>query len=376
MRPRLPIVARARSAALTAAAAMLSPIALPVTLAALPVALLVAAPAHAQDEGALRRAFEGRTITLRVDMPATSQGVDVFPRRDMPVDFRQVAQRLKDNGTAIKMGQPVMITKVVVKKNSHVEFQLGGGGYGTFGDWATNGTDVSATRVGESQEERDLRGAIKNASDRDEKRRLERQLSSMRGERERDNARTAAEAQQANLAREASIRSKRAEAGSRFNIRFEGGLPPEALTPEGIARALAEYADFSQVPAVAATLAAGAQAPAAAGSAGTAASAPSAGTAVALGGPKFVRTLAAGPAAASGTAAAAPSAAPAAGGIAALRKGLSLVEVEQLLGPAATASEGKDGSLTITRRTYRPDGAQVQARFVGGVLVDYAITPR
>jgi hypothetical protein len=37
--------------------------------------------ALAQNEGALRAAFEGRTITLKIDMPATSQGVDVFPPR-------------------------------------------------------------------------------------------------------------------------------------------------------------------------------------------------------------------------------------------------------------------------------------------------------
>ena len=32
--------------------------------------------------------------------------------------------------------------------------------------------------------------------------------------------------------------------------------------------------------------------------------------------------------------------------------------------------------MTVTRRTYRPEGAQVTASFVAGVLVDYAITPR
>ncbi|GJG86086.1 hypothetical protein tb265_12670 [Gemmatimonadetes bacterium T265] len=315
---------------------------------AVAAAAQTAAPhaAAAQDEGALRRAFEGRSVTLRIDMPATSQGVDVRPQEDMPVDFRQVADRLKDNGTAVKTGQSVMVTKVVVKK-SHIEFQLGGGGYGTFGDWMTSGSSVSTTNAGESKEERDLRDAAKHASD-DEKKRLERQADALRSTRERENGRAQAEAQQANLAREAGIRSKRLEAGSRFNIRYKDGIPADGLTPAGVARALSQYADFSNVPG--------------AGAVTVASAAPGASVAA------FAATGAA--------AGAARSAAAPAGGIGGLRKGLSLAEVEALLGPAATAAESKDGSMTVTKRTYRPEGAQVAASFVGGVLVDYAITPR
>ena len=73
--------------------------------------------AAAQNEAALRAAFEGKTVAVRIDMPATSQGVSVYPQDAMPVNFREVAQRLKDNGTALKMGAQVMVTKVVVKKD-------------------------------------------------------------------------------------------------------------------------------------------------------------------------------------------------------------------------------------------------------------------
>jgi hypothetical protein len=55
---------------------------------------------------------------------------------------------------------------------------------------------------------------------------------------------------------------------------------------------------------------------------------------------------------------------------------MTLAEVEALYGPAATASEAKDGSMTVAKRSYRTESAQVSASFVGGVLVDYAITPR
>jgi hypothetical protein len=303
----------------------------------------VASTAAAQNETALRTAFEGRTITLRIDMPATSQGVDVFPQESMPVDFREVAQRLKDNGTAIKMGQPVMVTKVVVKKD-HIEFQLGGGGYGTFGDWMTNGSNVSTVSTGETQEEKDLRAQIKNASG-DEKKRLQRELDKQRSTRERENATAAAEAQQANIAREASIRTKRLEAGSRFNVRYKHGIPTEALTPDAVMKSLAQYADFTGI----------------AGAPSTVASAPNT-SAATPGGAKSV----------------APSAerAAAAVGISALKKGMSLADVEAALGPAATATEAKEGAMTVTKRTYRTDGTNVSASFVGGVLIDYSITPR
>jgi hypothetical protein len=328
----------------------------------------VVTTAAAQNEGALRAAFEGRSVTLRIDMPATSQGVDVYPQDGMPVNFREVAQRLKDNGTGVKTGQSVMVTKVAVKKQ-HIEFQLGGGGYGTFMDWATNGNDVTAVGANETAQERSLRESLKGASG-DDKKRLQRELDGLRSARQRENTRAQAEAQQANLAREASIRAKRLDAGSRFNIRFRNGLPPEALTPEGVARALAQYADFANVPAVASAVA-----PAATPN-GMPGAAPAAAP------PAGVRAFASHVAnAAPGGAAAQPAAAvsaPAAaqGGVGALRKGMALADVEALLGPAATASETRDGSMTVTRRTYRPEGAQVQARFVAGVLVDYAITPR
>ncbi|MEO7512064.1 MAG: hypothetical protein ABIZ91_09935 [Gemmatimonadaceae bacterium] len=44
-------------------------------------------------------------------MPATSKVIDVFPNEPMPVNWREVADRLKESGTALKMGQSVMITK-------------------------------------------------------------------------------------------------------------------------------------------------------------------------------------------------------------------------------------------------------------------------
>ena len=99
--------------------------------------LFAGLPVNAQSEGALRQYFEGMTVVVKMDMPGTSDGVSVHPGRSMPVDFRKVALAMKQYGIGLHQGQSVMITKVHLKKK-HIEFQLGGGGYGTFGDIMTN----------------------------------------------------------------------------------------------------------------------------------------------------------------------------------------------------------------------------------------------
>lgn len=313
----------------------------------------VSQSAMAQNEAALRAAFEGKSVTVKVDMPATSKGIDVFPQESMPVNWREVANRMKEFGTALKPGQQVMITKVVVKKDSHIEFQLGGGGWGTFGDFMNSSSSVSAESEGESKEERDLKARIKQAQGPTERKRLEKDLANLRGERERENSRARAEAAQANEAREANLRVKRAESGSRFNIRYRNGIPPYSLTPEGVAEALAPYAEIAGMPVAAAQ----------GGAVNGGAARPAAGNSFA-------------PAANAATPASAAPAASTASGLNALKKGLAVAEVEALLGPAATANEVQEGSMTVMKRTYKVDGKKVTASFVGGVLIDYAITPQ
>ena len=288
---------------------------------------LAASSALAQGEYALRTAFEGKTVTVKLDMPGTSRGVDVYPQEAIPVSFRDVADRTKDFTVALKMGQQVMVTKIVVKRDL-IEFQLGGGGYGTLFDNA--GSDISASEAGESQRERALRDSVKTAPNAAKKKAFERELNDTRAARERENTQARAQAAQANELREVNLRSKRSVSGSRFNIRYKPAVPSDAMTPEGVMQALAAYVDF---PGASMT-----NAPTAAGNAGSR---------------------------------------PAAGGsaLASVRQGLLLAEVEALLGPANTASESKEGVLTLMKRSYIRDGKKVLASFVNGVLIDYAIGP-
>src|SRR3982750_4065650 len=252
---------------------------------------LLAHTAGAQNESVLRQAFEGKVVTVRIDMPATSKGVDVYPLDPVAVDFREVAQRLKDNSTSLRIGQQVMVTKVLVKKNSHIEFQLGGGGYGTLGDNPSDGSGIDAVSQGETKAEKALRDSIKKAPGPTKRKQFEKELASLRSERERENARAEAEAKQARSGIGATLRAKRGESGSRFNVRYRNGIPSDALTPDGLMRVLSQYVEFG-----------------------------AAGGAVASGGGSRPTT------------------------ITAIRKGLLLEEVEGLLGPAATADEKKEGT--------------------------------
>ena len=57
-------------------------------------------------------------------MPRTSSGVNVYPERAQPLDYREYSERLKNYGVALAGGSCVEIKQLKVKSN-HVELQLG-----------------------------------------------------------------------------------------------------------------------------------------------------------------------------------------------------------------------------------------------------------
>ena len=101
----------------------------------LPVCLVAVstAPLYAQSEPELRDFFEGKSVVVKLDMPATQEGIDVFPDARRAIDFAAYSARLKATGIAIRNGDSVLVTRVRVKEKL-IEFQLAGGGFGTFGD--------------------------------------------------------------------------------------------------------------------------------------------------------------------------------------------------------------------------------------------------
>ncbi|MBI3402179.1 MAG: hypothetical protein HY048_12230 [Acidobacteria bacterium] len=62
-------------------------------------------PAAAQNEAALKAAFEGRRVTVRIDMPGTSDGVDVNADAKAAIDFPRYRDDLKRYGIALHAGE-------------------------------------------------------------------------------------------------------------------------------------------------------------------------------------------------------------------------------------------------------------------------------
>ncbi len=276
-------------------------------------------PAVAQSEDRLRTFFEGKTVRVKIEMPGTEDGVDVYPGTEHPIDFPKHATRLKRAGTALRRGDEVLVTKVKVKKDL-IEFQLGGGGYGTFGDDAS--PNVFVPSAPKTEREKNLEKDLEKTSDPTQRRKMSEELDALRRDRQRENARNQAEAAQAKQTKETNIRQRRLEGGSRFNLRYKPAVPSEALTPDGVMAALAEYLDFSPI--------VGERAPEPA-----------------------------------------PRADSPRGD---LRKGLTVDEVDALLGRPDAITQRTEGTLKVSTSTYRTRDRAVTAEFVEGVLIRFTIT--
>lgn len=292
--------------------------------------LVVPGALHAQSEAALREYFEGRTVQVKLAMPGTEDGVDIYPGTSKPLDYPRHASRLKQYGTAIKPGTGALVTKVKVKSNL-IEFQLDGGGYGTMGDETSS--SVSVPNTPKTKREQNLEGELKRTSDPARRRAIKEELDDLRAEREREDARNRASVADAQETKKANIRQRRLEGGSRFNIRYRDGVPGSALTAESVKQALGAYLDF-QDPAT--TAESTAPQPFGVGASGTVSR----------------------PAPGSGL----PT------------KGMLQDDVDQMLGTPEKSTERPEGKLKVTTRVYSTKAGRVSAEFVEGVLIRYTVT--
>lgn len=205
---------------------------------------LITLSAFAQDELALRRFFEGKKVRVKLDMPASHQGVDVYFKADMPVNFRDYGQRIKRFGVSLREDDTVMITTVKLK-DKLIEFQLGGGGYGTFGD---DSGSVSYTSVPKSSREKDLERQIQHTTDSKRRDDLKRELSRLESSRRYEDSRRREDARRLEAIKKSEIAEKRKDAGSRFNLRFpERYLLESPPTPALVVTMLQEYIDFGDL---------------------------------------------------------------------------------------------------------------------------------
>ena len=84
--------------------------------------------AWAQSESDLRQFFEGKKVTMRIDLPATKDGVNIYPERSQPFDYKEYGDRIERHGAFVRGFEVVTITKLDVK-GKEIEVQIAG--YGT-----------------------------------------------------------------------------------------------------------------------------------------------------------------------------------------------------------------------------------------------------
>jgi hypothetical protein len=278
----------------------------------LAVAAAVPAGVAAQNEKALRKAFEGRLVAPRLDMPATDDGVNVYPNHPTPLDVGEVERDLATHGVGVHRGQAVHVTRIKVK-GKHIEFQLGNGG-------KRQEPTFSTPYVPESRAEKRLRDQLKEAKSEDEKKRLKDLIRDYEDRRRREQVRLEALKRieyETILARHTPEEWAQM-AGARFNLRFDQNVPKASLTTSGFAAMLERWIDFDPPP---------------------------------------------------GAATAVPLAAPAE-----LRKGMSFDEVVLAFGKAASCEDSKAGDLKVRSCTWRLSEGILEAQFVGGVVVKYTLS--
>jgi hypothetical protein len=200
----------------------------------------VATRAPAQDENALKNAFMGRQVVIRVDMPASHKGVDLRFDRAVPFDLKENSDRIREHDAALVAGDLIPVTFIKVKGDL-IEFHLGGGGF----NWFSESTTRTASSSSKTARESDLDKEIKSETDRDRKRRLQRELDDLRRDRESRDDRERRDVADYNLRAHDRDMDRALKSGSRFNLRFKKNVPADALTPEGFERYLDPWVDFS-----------------------------------------------------------------------------------------------------------------------------------
>jgi len=200
---------------------------------------LVGPPVGAQTEEILKQAFEGKYVSVDLDLPASQQGLDLRFDREQPLNLQENYARIREHDVAIPRGEHVQVSRVNIK-GDHIEFQFRGGGF----NWITDTTTRSFTPTSKSRREKDLDDLIKKESDRDRKRDMQDECSDLRRERERRDNRERREVDEYNVEAHRNDQERALRSGSRINLRFKKHIPPEALTPEGLMRFLSPWVQF------------------------------------------------------------------------------------------------------------------------------------
>ncbi len=308
----------------------------------LAIALCGVLPASGQGEPAsIESYFTGKMVVAKIDMPGSAKGIDLDFAKDTPLDWKTYSSRLNEFGVAIHKGDTVQITKIALKSD-HIEFQLNGGGYGTFLE--NTSTEVKPKDVDKSKYEKELEQQVKETKDPTQKKSLQAQLDREIEERQRQQDNNKREAAAATQVKIRELADKRARGGSRFNLNFKKSIPSDDRNPDAVMKLLADYVNFDATngrvsePQPSATM------------------------------PQPIPARPAYTGAKGGTSGGND-------GVAQLKRGMSAEDVTALLGQGRQMSESvsNDGLRTQVME-YRTADNLVDVTFVEGVVVKYAIS--
>jgi hypothetical protein len=196
-----------------------------------------------QTEEDLKRALEGKRVEVLIEMPASSSGIDLEIHKPNKINFDQYSDRIKDHGIALYPGDIVMITKIK-KKSKHIEFQLAGGGFGTFGDESGN---VSPHNVPKTSRQKDIEKKLDEDKNKqlENRKELKKELDDLKRERRIAQDQAKRDAAIESEMKKSRIQSQKLQAGSRFNIRYDYKIGFNELTVESIQKALETYVNFN-----------------------------------------------------------------------------------------------------------------------------------
>lgn len=166
-----------------------------------------------------------------------SRSVNVRPDKRRDLDTAEYRGDLRRFGTAIESGESAVVTLIKVKDDL-IEFQLDGGGYGTFLDDTDTSPDSKLKE--KSDREKTLERSVRDEKDKERLAELKDELRDVREARERENRRLEIQRERETARKEDRIAIKRLNGGSRFNIRFDGRVPRD-IQPEDVTEILTEY---------------------------------------------------------------------------------------------------------------------------------------
>lgn len=269
----------------------------------------------AQSEADLRDYFEGRTVVVKQDLPAGKTAIDIYPESASPINYADYSRRLKQFGAAFRRNQSVPLTSVRVNDRS-IELQLGA----TAEAPADEVQPAASVAVEKSPRERSLERDIERETDPERLARMQQELDALRKQRQKDDARL--KAALAQLSNGNAGGQRVANAVSRIDLVFNGGVPARALNPDYVKSALKSWIDFN---------AAERPAPPAPSPASSDDNAPATG----------------------------------------LRKGMTEAELVRLYGEPARRESSTQGDLRIDVLTFKRDGTTLEATEVEGVVVRF-----